>query len=345
MSSGRREMSRAVTIKDVARAAQVSIATASEALSGRGRMTPETRRKVVDIAGDLGYVANALAKGLRTGRTHAIGVHHRSAAESLDRPYFRNFLAGAIKVAQAHDYDLAVLSSNPAVPRSTAPRVDGVIVTDPISDDTRARELMESRLPVVAGELLPDDMPPCAVVAVDHEPAVRQILRRVATLGVRSPLLVAPDRNSGWGNLLRRVFAEWCTEQGLPEQSLEVPFGDFSLESQQERLAGELGRWTDIDFILGASAFEIRGAAGALRELGKQPGRDVVLASCCDDESLEPDRLAVTSVVLPARALGAACVRRLIWLLDETENPDEGLGSLVTVPAEVAFRASTGTAR
>ncbi|TWH26122.1 LacI family transcriptional regulator, partial [Isoptericola variabilis J7] len=81
-----------VTLKDVAAAAGVSVATASQALAGRGRMTAATRARVQRTADGLGYVANPLGRGLRTGRTQALGVHHQSAAASLETPYFREFL-------------------------------------------------------------------------------------------------------------------------------------------------------------------------------------------------------------------------------------------------------------
>ncbi|WP_432549045.1 LacI family DNA-binding transcriptional regulator [Kineococcus arenarius] len=124
----------------------MSVATASQALAGVGRMTEATRQRVQQAAEDLGYLANALARGLRTGRTQALGVHHRSAARSLAPSCFRDFLAGAIEAAHRHDHDIIVLPSDTNRPRTTAPHVDGVV--DPIADDLRVRELMELPVPV-----------------------------------------------------------------------------------------------------------------------------------------------------------------------------------------------------
>jgi DNA-binding LacI/PurR family transcriptional regulator len=337
--SGRRTAARPVTLKDLATAAGVSVATASQALSGRGRMTTDTRRRVERLAAELGYVANPLAQGLRTGRTHAIGLHHQRAAQSLNMPYFREFLAGAIQAAHRHDYDLAVLSSNPSAPRPTSPRVDGVIVVDPIGDDLRARELMESHLPVVAGEHVPAEMPPCAVVAADHAGAVRQILDEAARRGARSPLLVAPDRHSGWGEELRRVYRAWCVEHGLEPRDVETRFGEQSAEANERVIAPAL--LPDVDLVVTAGAPTTHAALAALCRTGREPGRDVLIASAADDTSLGDGPLPVTAVELPAKDLGAACVERLVWLLDEAPALDAAHGTVRTVPASVRFRAST----
>lgn len=327
----------AVTLREVAAQSGVSVATASQALSGRGRMTDETRERVRQVSEQLGYVPNALGRGLRTGRTHALGVHHQNAAVALGTLYFRDFLAGVIETAHAHDHDVAVLSSNAGTPRRTAPRVDGVIVTDPIGDDTRARELMESRLPVVAGEHLPANLPPSDVVTADHATAVREILEDAYAHGARHPLLVAPDANSGWGDVLRSTVAEWCSERGLTAVFVESRFADVETEALRRQLGTFLAQHADIDLVLVASSWEVFTALDALRAAGREPGRDVLVAACADAPALHDCDPPVTAIELPALALGRACAMRLLELLDGAQE----VGTVRTVPTLVHHRAST----
>lgn len=63
-----------VGISDVAHASNVSTATVSRALRGLPRVSPETRQKVLAVAGQLGYVISPTASGLATGRTGIIGI-------------------------------------------------------------------------------------------------------------------------------------------------------------------------------------------------------------------------------------------------------------------------------
>ncbi|MCC2309440.1 LacI family DNA-binding transcriptional regulator [Cellulomonas chengniuliangii] len=334
----------AVTLKDVAAAAGVSVATASQALSGRGRMTPATRERVRGAAEDLGYLANALAQGLRTGRTRALGVHHERAAANLRTPYFRDFLAGAVEAAHRHDHDLVVLSSDTSRPRTTAPRVDGVVVVDPIADDLRARELMALPVPVVAGEHVPSSMPPCAVVAADHATAVRAVLDAAARQGVRHPMLVAPDENSGWGEVLRDVVGAWSAERGLTPVLVASRFGELSVDRHEELLAPVLADRPEVDLVLAASPFAAQAAMAVLRGMGRQPGRDVLVAACADEPALLAEDPPVTAVELPAYALGVACVERLVAILEDDRGPAAALGTVQTVPAPVHLRASTAGA-
>ncbi len=290
--------------------------TASDALSGRGRITGETRQKVADVAAELGYVANALASGLRTGRTRTIGLHRQSPTEQLDKPYFRQFLAGVLEVGQRHDYDVSILSANADMPRSTAARVDGVIVVDPLSDDLRARELMLSALPVVAGEHLPPGLPECEVVAVDHRRALSELLAPEAARGVTRPLLVAPDEHSGWGNLLRDVFDAWAADLGAAPAHGYVRFGGWDdKEGFREVLQPMLQADEEADFVLVSSPYGVLAGLEFLAE--HSPTRAVRFASAGPDVGGLLDHVPEVGFVdLPARALGAACAERLIELLE-----------------------------
>jgi DNA-binding LacI/PurR family transcriptional regulator len=176
---------RRVTLGDVAREAGVSVGTASDALSGRGRMTDATRAGVHHAAQRLGYRANALARGLRTGRTHAIGLHLMHAADYFDTEYFREFVTSVMDVAVRHDYDVNLLSSDPERKRVAAPQVDGIIIPDPIATDVRAIELLRSSTPVVAGERLPPGMPAAPVIGVEHETALVELLDHAHATGAR----------------------------------------------------------------------------------------------------------------------------------------------------------------
>ena len=197
--------SKQVTLADVARAAGVSPSTASEALAGRGRVAQATRAAIREAALALGYRPNGLARGLRTGRTFSIGLHQLAGADRFAAQYTREFAAGAIEAVHRADYDLTLLATDTGQPRARQPQVDGIIIADPIANDIRARDLLESGIPVIAGEYYPLGMPSSPVIAVDHATAVRGLLDHAYERGARRPLLVGPDGNSGWGTVLGQM--------------------------------------------------------------------------------------------------------------------------------------------
>ena len=330
-----------VTLKDVARAANVSPSTASQALSGTGRMTEATRRAVVRAAQELNYRPNAVAQGLRTGSVRSIGLHHLHAGDRFASDYFREFVTGVLDGTQRADYDLTLLSSNPQVPRNRVPRVDGVIIADPIADDLRARQLLESGLPVVAGEHPPEGMPACPVIAADHATALREILDRAVAHGVRRPAFVGPDANSGWGALLRAEFERWCEAQGLPCATGETRFGDLSVAEHRRATEELLLREPATDLLVLSSEPIVQGALTALAAAGRRVGGDVLLACCGDSPTLAMTAPPTTAVDLHPRALGMACAELLIRLVEhEAEPPVEPR----LLPARVRWRASLPSA-
>lgn len=118
-------------LSDVARAAQVSKATASRALSGRGYVSTETRDRVVAAAAAIGYVVSSNASSLVTGQTRNVGV----VIPHINRWYFGEVLEGIESALIAAGYDLTLyrLSADSAERRKVfeyflvRKRVDAVI--------------------------------------------------------------------------------------------------------------------------------------------------------------------------------------------------------------------------
>jgi DNA-binding LacI/PurR family transcriptional regulator len=324
-----------VTLGDVARVAGVSVSTASEALSGGGRMTDTTRAKVRDSALRLGYRANALARGLRTGRTRAIGLHHLHAADTFASEYFRELVAGVMDVTRERDYDLTLLSSNPDRPRTSAPQVDGLIIADPIDDDQRATDLLATGLPTVAGERYPPGMAATPVIAIAHERGLRKVLDHCHAAGARRPLLVSPD-NSGWGLLLRDTFQAWCAEHGLDGFHRASRFRNTPHHTHMTTVLTELEP-AGVDALILPGEHSTLATLDVLAKLGLVPGRDILVAACADAQMLELCSPPVTAIGLRPRILGAECARTLLDHLDHGTD----LPSLTLLEPELTFRAST----
>ena len=91
-------------IADVARLAGVAKATASRALSGRGYVSEETRRKVIAAAQDMGYVASPNAASLVTGRTKSVGV----IIPFISRWFFSEVLESMEQALLEQGYDMTL---------------------------------------------------------------------------------------------------------------------------------------------------------------------------------------------------------------------------------------------
>ncbi len=134
-------MARRVSIRDVAREAGVSVTTVSHALNGKGRLNPETRRRVLEVAEQLGYRPNPAARSLVSGRTGLIAamasLPSDPKVEFSAFSYYSELIGGA--TAAAVDRDAALVVAPPSsrgwfVWDRVA--LDGVIVIDPMVGDT-----------------------------------------------------------------------------------------------------------------------------------------------------------------------------------------------------------------
>src|SRR5918998_1019573 len=140
-----------VTIKDVAREANVSVATVSRVLNGSGPVSAETQHRIREVAGRLRYVPHGGARSLITSRTNTLGV----LLPDLYGEFFSEVIRGIDQRAQKSGYHLLVSSSHAdraeieAALRAMRGRVDGLIVMSP---DVEARALaanLSESLPVV----------------------------------------------------------------------------------------------------------------------------------------------------------------------------------------------------
>ncbi len=91
-----------VTMKDVARAAGVSTATVSTAISGRGYVKKSTRNRVMKVAKELGYSVNSLAQGLRSQRTKTLGL----SIPDITNPFYTELVRCVQNEARAAGYSL-----------------------------------------------------------------------------------------------------------------------------------------------------------------------------------------------------------------------------------------------
>src|SRR5688500_19961332 len=122
-----------VTIKDVAREANVSVATVSRVLNGSGPVSAETQHRIREVAGRLRYVPHGGARSLITSRTNTLGV----LLPDLYGEFFSEIIRGIDRSAQRAGYQLLLSSARNAHDevhgafRAMYGRVDGLVLMAP----------------------------------------------------------------------------------------------------------------------------------------------------------------------------------------------------------------------
>ena len=338
-----------VDLKALAQHLGLSQATVSRALSGHLAISAATRQRVAAAAAELGYRPNLSARRLATGRANAIGLAFPLERLQLLESHFVDFLTGVSEILSRHNHDL-VLSpfaddEEGVLRRLAASRsVDGVILTGPLVHDWRLPLLHALGLPVVVHGRSETELP-YSFVDIDNEAvfakAAHLLLdlghRRIATLNGPVEFQYAMARKAGF----RRALAA----RGLtPEPELE----------QEGAMTEEVGRLTTLRLLarpepptalICGSIFLARGVYQALRELGREPGRDVSLVAHDDlfrdfrASRFEPPLTATESSVRKAGERVAEILLAQIGSGARTPAPVQEVW-----PVDLVFRSSAGAA-
>ncbi len=327
----------AATIRDVARVAGVSVATASKGLNGKGRMRPETRERIVQSARELGFRANRNASSLISGRTFTVGLLTR---DGYGR--FTPALLGGVEDALSADTCSLLLCDarrdtvreRHYIDALTARRVDGLIVTGRATDPA-PRFGRDLPFPVVYAYTTSDDERDTSITVDDEHGgwlAARQLVRQgcqsIGYLTGPSSYAAVRDRLAG----TRRALADHALE--LPESL--VIHGAFSEEAGYTGIRTLLDRQPDLQGLLCGNDQIARGAADALSALGRRMPDDVALVGFDNWTLLAAStRPPLTSVDMNLYQLGRVVGDTLLRAIDSGLEP-----GIRRLPCSLAVRAS-----
>ena len=146
-----------VSMKDIAAACGVSVATVSKALNDHNDIGGETKEKIRRAAKELGYYPNSSARALKTHRTYNLGVLYKEESGSgLTHDYFSGILENFRNTAEAGGYDITFLSNSKKrkdrmsyLEHTLYRGMDGVLIAVADYSDPEVMELLSSELPVV----------------------------------------------------------------------------------------------------------------------------------------------------------------------------------------------------
>jgi LacI family transcriptional regulator len=313
MPGQQRRPGRPAGIRDVARLAEVSVATASLALNGQPGVAAATRSRIVEAAGQLGYHANPQAQALRTGRSTTYGLVVRNFAN----PFFLEVLSGAQEVAAQAGATLLVLDSGYSVDTErehvremAAQRLAGLAIA-PVGAGESIALWQEIRpgAPVVALNAAAAGAGGVCRVGPDNAAAVELPMRRLAALGhVRVAFLSAPEGLMADPDRLAH-FRRMASLLGLSPRVLYSPLALPDVQRASRALLAQPGAPTAI---ITNSDYTAHAVYKAARELSLPVGPGVSVVGHDDlptSELLDPP---LATVSMDQREMGRALMLRLL---------------------------------
>lgn len=336
---------RRATSKDVADLAGVSRTTVSFVLNKTSgmRIGAATRQRVLRAAQRLNYHPDATARRMAGGRTFILGfVLRQSPEQAFNDHFLPQVLTGLSCTASEHGYHILFETIPPgdhsgAYARLVRERhVDGIVLSGPRSDDRELRAIDAEGAPIVLmGKLSNSRIPSVdvdnvksAVMATEHLIGLGH--RRIGII-TNAPVAytASADRLKGYRLALKQA--------GIPYDISLVGYGNFTPQSGLVAMKRLLSSEPHPSAIFVASDTV---ALGALQELDRQglhvPG-DISLIGCDDIPLAEFIDPPLTTIRLPASALGRAAANLLISLIDGEKNVERE----VLLDTELIVRSST----
>ena len=307
-----------VTLKDVAKAAGVSYATVSRALSGSHQIGSDTRERIIKLCDEMGYTTNYVARSMVTKRTGLIGL----VVPSIDNQFMSELAYYAEMSARGHGYNIMLCNSGPDLKQEKtvvklllSRQVDGILI---VPQSPRTYENIRAYTDQVPTVFLSENLrdQPQSYVAVDN------------SLGHRD-ILYFGRRHTTTHQLRAEGYIRACQELNLRPRFFNSEFSRSSINTGYQ-LAQELfSRPIDYTAIFASTDSNALGVLKAADNAGIDiPGR-LSLIGFDNISSTALPRIDLTTIEQPKREMA---VQAVDMLRDKIENGTQGYVHQILMP-------------
>jgi len=331
----------AVTIRDVARVAGVSISAVSAALNNKLGVSKDTRLRIIAVAEKLRYEPNILAKGLITKKSYIIGL----IISDISNPFFSKVIRGIEDIANENNFNLVLCNADEDPQKEKAylrvlqgRQVDGLIVAPTNESNEYIKELVEKGIPAV---LLDRKLNGIEVdsVTVDNVEGSYKAVSHLIHLGHKRIGIISGPKNIMTGGDRLEGYLKSLREHHLTINERLIKEGNFRQESGYDKACEFLKMRNPPRAVFIANNLMTLGALKALRERKiKIPGEMSIVGF--DDmawTSLVDPPLTIISQ--PTYTLGS-CAAKLLLQRIKGEAPAEA--QQITLKTKLIIRGPCG---
>jgi LacI family transcriptional regulator len=311
------------TIKDIAKVAGVSITTVSRALNGYSDVNEKTRQKIIEIAKQLNYSPNTLARGLVMNKSKTIGLLVSGLARESTKDNFTfEVLAGVNEYVSEVDYDMVLFSTTSTKQREKTytqlcreRRVDGAILQGIRSDDPYLQEVVESDIPCVLIDI-PIESETVGYVTTDNVLGAKKAVEHLISLGHKHIAMINGYRYAFVSEQRLKGFKEALLEAGLPVREEWIVDGAFREDVAERESLRLLTAYPHITAFFCASDLMALGVMKAIRQLGKRIPDDVAVIGYDDIILASYATPPLSTIAQNKFAMGYEAAKLLIHMLE-----------------------------
>jgi LacI family transcriptional regulator len=311
------------TMKDVARAAGVSIYTVSATLSGAAYVSPELRARVNEAIEKLDYQRNSMASGLKRGTSSLVGL----IVSDVTNPFFTELVECIQNKARLAGYSVLLGISGHEVERETellglmrSHQAAGTILCPAGNEsDYQGRQLATRRMKIVAIDNVPAGMG-IDTVALDNRRAAALAVGHLLALGHRKIATVAGLAHQYVSQQRLYGYRETLVAHGIEVTTDFTRHGNFRVEDAHRACKGLLDLREPPTALFVANNLMLIGVMRALAETGIKVPRDMSVASIDDFPWAAAFQPALTVVRQPIADMASTAFRLLIKRLEGDER-------------------------
>ncbi|WP_138420648.1 catabolite control protein A [Aquibacillus sediminis] len=328
-----------VTIYDVAREANVSMATVSRVVNGNPNVKPATRKKVLNTIEQLGYRPNAVARGLASKKTTTVGV----IIPDISSIFFSELARGIDDIATMYKYNIILSNSDQnkdkelqLINTMLEKQVDGIIFMGGDISEEHVQQLKTSPVPVSLAATV-DSTNTIPSVNIDYEQAAYEATTLLINNGSPHPAFVTTHEAIEINKLKYKGFERALQEHNQEIQPELVIEGDFTYDSGLEA-AGQLAEMENKPTGVFVASDEMAlGVIHGFQDKGLRVPEDIEVFGFNNTRISTMVRPTLSTIVQPMYDIGAVAMRLLTKYMNKEEVEEQN----VILPHRIVERDST----
>lgn len=314
-----------ITSKDIANELGISRSVVSFVLNGKNkemRISDELTKKVLDLVETRNYQTNHIAKSLKTGKTHTIGL----IVADISNPFFANIASEIEKEVRKKGYSVFFCSSNEnkmnfnfQLENFKNRQVDGLILIPPINSDKTLTLLGSQNIPFVIMDRVFENLGANSVNINNHKAAydattrlIKNGRKKVALINVNNELITMSDRTNG--------YVDAITDYGMEVNSYLLQQLKYSNVAAHVNEAVKKVILNNADAIIfTTNKLGIQGVQ-AISNMGKRIPEDIAVISFDDTTAYAVAKTSITAIKQPVEQMCKEAVRILMKSIDKSEG-------------------------
>lgn len=335
-----------ITIQDVADHAGVSIKTVSRVVNKEAAVRESTRHKVLESIKLLGYSPNQAARGLAGNKSFLLGLFYDNPSAA----YVMALQQGVLDVCESEGFSLLIRSCvfdspqliEKIIDQATASRLDGVLLTPPLSDNKALIDALEGS-GIALVNISPHDESRAISVHGNEEQAIKKLITHLVLSG-HTDIGFIKGHPAHKSSLIReQAFRDAMTGSGLKPRARYIKQGDFTFESGAECAKSLLTSKAPPTAIFASNDYMAAGVMKVASQLGLTVPDELSVAGFDDAPVASQLWPTLTTIKQPVRDIAVVATTALIAAI--RKNKPDPASYEANLNCELILRDSTSLAK